>query len=225
MNQIPSDNRAMNTDQAPSNAARRRLTRGGLALPVVLASVVSRNAFAATPYSCSISGQLSGNMSVLGPDKGSNQSCSMRAGRSELTSRLQRDETSFSSVFGEKYFANGNNAVANKLSSERFKGSGKGDADKADKRASQDATLFQVLKLNDFVSGAKPKDPEFAKMAVVAYTNATAGPSDLYPLTKQQVVAMFKAAVNNRDYQGKTSMGAFTWKPNEVRGYFEQLYH
>ena len=42
---------------------RRRLAKGGLAAPVVLASLASKQVLGSTPYSCTISGQISGNMS------------------------------------------------------------------------------------------------------------------------------------------------------------------
>ena len=217
MNQILSDNPVMNADQAPSNPSRRRLARGGLAAPVVLASVVSRNAFAATPYNCTVSGKLSGNTSPFGPNSDPNASCSLRAGRSELVSTLKNNQTTFASAgFATPFFANGNNNQGSTLASQPFQ--------KPDK--SRDASMFQVLSLNSYAQGsAAPKDPEFAKMAVVLYQNATQGPSDLYPLTRAQVVAMFNAAMGNQEYRGSTSMGAYTWTPDDVRKYFQQLYH
>lgn len=218
----------MNPDLPPFNPARRRLARGGIAVPVVLASVISRNAFAAVPYQCTVSGKLSGNMSLFGPNKDASDTCTMRAGRNELTGLLQDDKTSFASVFGQTFYANGDNTAATKLAGDPFKEESKdkaGDDKGMPSKAPQDATLYQVLKLDQYVAGAKPKDPEFARMAIVAYRNATAGPSDLYPLTKQQVVAMFKAAVAGREYEGATTMGPFKWQPSDVHKYFEHLYH
>ena len=207
----------MSADQAPSNPARRRLTRGGLAAPVVLASLASRNAFAAVPYSCTVSGKLSGNTSPFGPNQDPNASCSLRSGRSSVLSELKDNETTFASAgFSVAYFANGNNQKATKLSGMPFQ----------NEKKSQPATLYQVLNLTDYTGGGKaPQEPEFAKMAVVLYQNALADTSDVYPLSKPQVVAMFNAAVANKDYDGITSMGAFVWKPREVRDYFQQLYY
>lgn len=52
---------------------RRNLTKGGLAVPVVLASLASKNALAASaPYNCTISGKLSGNTSAHGQDQACN---------------------------------------------------------------------------------------------------------------------------------------------------------
>ena len=48
------------------NETRRRLTKGSLAAPVVLATLSSKNALAAVPYNCTVSGKLSGNTSSHG---------------------------------------------------------------------------------------------------------------------------------------------------------------
>lgn len=45
---------------------RRRLTKGGLAAPIVLGTLLSRPVLGAAPYNCTISGQLSGNVSSHG---------------------------------------------------------------------------------------------------------------------------------------------------------------
>ncbi len=239
MNQIPSDNEAMNIDQAPSNPSRRRLARGGMALPVVLASITGRNAFAATPYLCTVSGKLSGNMSLFGPNKDSSADCTLRASRSELIARLETDQTTFSFVFGDMIYANGDNDTADKLSGQPFKSTDAAKRGPLSRKGSyskihsvsqtdpppQEATLHQVLKVDTYVASSMPKDREFMRMAIVAFANATEGPSDLYPLTRQQVIAMYKAAGHGLDYRGRTSMGDFTWGPSEVRRYFEHLYH
>ncbi|MDP2834204.1 MAG: hypothetical protein Q8Q28_13100 [Pseudomonadota bacterium] len=50
------------TDQP--DALRRRLTQGGLAAPVVLATLLSKPVLGAAPHNCTISGQISGNLST-----------------------------------------------------------------------------------------------------------------------------------------------------------------
>jgi len=47
-------------------AARRKLTRAGLATPVVLGTLVSKPVLGQAPYNCTISGQVSGNVSSPG---------------------------------------------------------------------------------------------------------------------------------------------------------------
>ena len=49
-----------------ADPTRRRLTQAGLAAPVVLATLAGKNALAATPYNCTVSGMLSGNTSSHG---------------------------------------------------------------------------------------------------------------------------------------------------------------
>jgi hypothetical protein len=45
---------------------RRRLSKGGLAAPIVLGTLLSRPVLGAAPYNCTISGKLSGNTSSHG---------------------------------------------------------------------------------------------------------------------------------------------------------------
>jgi hypothetical protein len=45
---------------------RRRLAKGGLAAPIVLGTLLSRPVLGAAPYNCTISGQMSGNVSSHG---------------------------------------------------------------------------------------------------------------------------------------------------------------
>ena len=45
---------------------RRSLTKGGLAAPIVLGTLLSRPVLGAAPYNCTISGQMSGNVSSHG---------------------------------------------------------------------------------------------------------------------------------------------------------------
>ena len=205
----------MNADQNPTNPSRRRLTRGGMALPVVLASLASKNAFAAVPYRCTISGKLSNNLSPFGPNKDPSASCAVGADRRAVMMQLENDETLFSSVFSppHRYYADGSNRLAEQISGAPFA------------KKSQEATLFHVLKLNSAGRAQPPVDLDFSRVAVVLYQNATPGPSDIYPLTRPQVVAMYNAVATNRNYDGITSMGNFTWTPAEVRQYFYELYH
>lgn len=63
------DKQEHQTSQPPVNTTRRRLTQGGLAAPVVLASLASKNALATAPYNCTISGKLSGNTSSHGTEQ------------------------------------------------------------------------------------------------------------------------------------------------------------
>lgn len=57
----------MNT-QKPGEVSRRRLAKGAAVAPVVLSSLLSKNALGNT-YLCTVSGQVSGNMSPNGNDQ------------------------------------------------------------------------------------------------------------------------------------------------------------
>lgn len=50
----------------PVDEKRRRLAKGGLAAPIVLGTLLSRPVLGAAPYNCTISGQMSGNVSSHG---------------------------------------------------------------------------------------------------------------------------------------------------------------
>jgi hypothetical protein len=63
------DKQEQQSKQPSVDATRRRLTQAGLAAPVVLATLASKNALAAAPYNCTISGMLSGNTSSHGKDQ------------------------------------------------------------------------------------------------------------------------------------------------------------
>ena len=55
--------------ETPSvDANRRRLTKAGLAAPAVMGILASRQVLGAAPYQCTVSGQISGNLSVPGLD-------------------------------------------------------------------------------------------------------------------------------------------------------------
>jgi hypothetical protein len=51
-------------DQPQVNEQRRRLAKGGLAAPIVVGTLLSRPVLGAAPHNCTISGQLSGNVST-----------------------------------------------------------------------------------------------------------------------------------------------------------------
>lgn len=58
----------MNLPQTPQNPSRRRLAKGAVAVPAVLASISAKNALASPIYGCTVSGQMSGNTSPAGRD-------------------------------------------------------------------------------------------------------------------------------------------------------------
>ncbi len=209
----------MQHDPTPPNPSRRRLTKGGLAAPVVLASLASKNAFAAAPYLCTISGAMSGNLSPHGPADGDSMSdCRIGQGRSGVQTSLDGDGTDFNKVFRSStplYFTNGNDTKATLLGGQQRSG----------QQDWRPATLYNILRLTDYDPTVPPRNPELAKKAIVLWKNATtyAG-SDFYPVTADVIIEMFKKAISNENYVGSTSLGSFTWTPAEVETYFDKLY-
>lgn len=196
------------TEKPAVDLRRRRLTKGGLAAPIVLATLASKNALA-VPYQCTLSGKLSNNISPHGPK--TTETCQLGNGASYWVSAVN-DTTTFTSVgfFDDYYFKP--TKIGNKYASTQRSGF-------------TPATLKQILTVSTIpnTTSYHPKDLPFAKMAVVLWLNAPVS-GDVYPLVKQQVVDMFNKAIQNQDYIGTTSLGSFTWTPSDVRDYFSELY-
>lgn len=205
----------MNDNQTPTNPGRRRLAKGGLAVPVVLASLTSNNAFAALPYRCFVSGKLSGNMSPFGPNARSvDQSCSLPQSRGQVQSNLAGDMRTFGSVFGGvNVYVNGTGGSSGLTLSP---GSSAG--------ANAPATLLQVLTLSN--AGDSPvQDLETLRQGVVVYENARnfPPPNDLVPLTTQQVVEFVQAVKSGSGVVVTTSIGAKNFSNAEVKAYLSEL--
>lgn len=193
------------TTNEPIDLSRRRLAKTGLAAPIVLATLASKNALAA-PYSCTVSGKLSG-----GSTHTAAPSCKLGQSAATLAGGLTNDTTTFLSAFGlDLYYYKG--GTTPKIGNSTVPGS-------------SPATLYQILTVSSEpnILTRKPTDLPFAKMAVMLYLNAPVS-GDIYPLTKAQVVAMFTAAIQGNNYTGSTSMGSFTWTPAQVKSYFSELY-
>ena len=205
----------MNDKSTPTNPGRRRLARGGLAVPVVLASLTSKNAFAALPYACFVSGQLPGNMSPFGPNPTGELTpdCPLPRSRSSVQTGLQTDSRAFVSVFQEiKIFVNNKSLLTVSVG--------------ASATPRPPATLFQVLTLqNANGDNAVPK-LELLKQAVVIYRNAELlpPPNALVPLTTDQVVSLTQAAYANRSVDVKTlGNETKTFTTAQIQTYFDQL--
>ncbi len=205
----------MNDQTTLTNPSRRRLAKGGLAVPVVLASLTSKNAFAALPYHCFVSGQLSNNQSAFGPNQQTaNQSCTLPLNNARVQSALQNDRTTFSSVFGIKIYVRTNNTLTT-------------SAIDSNNNPLPEATLLQVLKLTNATFSGNNPVPNLVplKQAVVLYKNALVypPPNDLVPLTTAQIIGLAQARYNNGSYTVKTSIGDKTYTSAQIDTYFNQL--
>lgn len=186
----------------PVNASRRKLTQASLAAPVVLGTLASRKVLAAPQYHCTISGQMSGNLSRPGGD-----SCKTGKNVEGWITSISEDEGNklFNSIFADIYHVKDNQLV---------KPGTQGNP--------SPATLKQVLTLpagsND--GHPEPDNLDLGRAAVASWLNAEAYAPD-YPLTKQQVVDMFNATINGGTYQVNTTT---FWYAADVLTYFQSLY-
>ncbi|MEO8249858.1 MAG: hypothetical protein ABI589_10850, partial [Burkholderiales bacterium] len=168
----------MQNDPQPTNLSRRRLAKGGMAAPVVLASIASKNAFATAPYLCTISGKMSNNMSPHGPAGSTTQpNCKIGGSKTAVQRKLTGDNTTFQSIFSSPtplYFTNGNNQSATLLAGQQRNGA----------QDWQSATAYSILKLtdSDVDPSAPPKELLLARQAIVLRANAIANPGDRYPV-------------------------------------------
>lgn len=189
--------------------SRRRLAQGGLALPVVLATLASKPVLGAAPYNCTISGALSGNTSSHGQE----QTCSS-LGRSpgywkthETVWPSIDPNAAFKSVFADAYWWIPQNANAVELCPTQYV------------NCTPDPTLLQVL---NSTAGMRPNlnYPALGRAAVASLLNAYEFAPD-YPLTPSQVIAMFNAVYLGGTYPINPTT---SWSASQVMIYFESLY-
>jgi len=187
---------------------RRRLTKSGLAAPIVIGTLLSRPVLGAAPHNCTISGQLSGNTSTHGAPV----NCKT-LGVSPGYWKNDPDEWSpflptaaFKDVFADAYWWISQNANAVELCPANHVG------------CTAAPTLMQVLKST---GGMRPNlnYPALGRAAVASWLNAYFKPN--YPLTQADVIAMFNAVYNGGSYQVNASVA---WDAGQVMTYFESLY-
>ena len=206
--------RDMNTPSEPNvqdtrpqvDEQRRRLTKGGLVAPVVIGTLLSRPVLGAAPYNCTISGQISGNVSAHGPD----QSCILGDAPSTWAALSTWPSpytpgTQFNAAFADAYKRKTEPGGTTRLVNTSANGS-------------QPATLLDVLTLPASSTDAPP-NPELGKAAVASLLNAVKYAPD-YPLTPGQVIEMFNATYNGGTYNVN---GTVLWNAATVLAYFKSL--
>jgi len=186
--------------QPPVDQARRKLTKAGLAVPAVLGTLASKPVLAAVPWKCTISGQVSGNVS---------------GHESESCSSLGRTHSQLTS----DYSASPQNAQ--KLS-DLFSGLTVyfhwNDTSLTTTSGDPEATIHQIL------ANVAPASLLYAQKAVVLLLNAKSiTDAALYPITESQARNLFIAAATNGNYV-ETSP-AVNWNNTQVKYYIDQLYH
>jgi len=151
---------------------RRSLAKGALAAPIVLGTLMSRPVLGAAPYHCTISGQISGNIS---PRPGGDENCwelgkspgfwGNQGGAHKGAWNPILQTALFSSVFADAY-------------------PGK--------------TLKEVIQAAGGMQ-AEANRPALGRAAVASYLNAYHMLN--FPLTQTQVVAMFNAVYGGGTFQ------------------------
>lgn len=180
------------TEIKPVDLNRRRLTKTGLATPIVLATLASKNALANPAYRCTISGQLSNNYSPVptdGTNRDSNASCAL--GSSVATLRTGSGWGSvnknalFNTIFTDVYYKGG----AGRLRSKPSGALGGAVA----------ATFNDVMTIDLNNATSPPHDIALGRVAIAAYVGFIAQGAN-YPLTLAQIQGMFDYAFRTVDY-------------------------
>lgn len=189
-------------EMPPVNEARRKLTRAGLAIPAVLGTLASKPVLANVPWKCTISGQVSGNVS--GHEQ---ETCTSQGqGRATLQTNYQGTVTKLTDLFpGLALYFFWDNGV---LSSDNTK---------------PEAKIKKILN----TSLATPNNDTnlaYARKAVVLLLNAKSiQDTSIYPLTDSQAIKLYVAAATGGTFNDTNP--TVNWSNTQVRYYIDLLYH
>lgn len=227
------------------NEQRRRLAKAGLAAPVVMGTLLSRPVLGAdAPHNCTISGQLSGNVSTH--LQGTCSSLGRNAADWILLWVSENQPTwPISSDFynsGRKKLAGARDFVNTPNSKTQFAGKNTFLAVHSDPTKTRNATVLEVLlgKIPNYgpadyaysgedtsftLTSARPDrfDLALGREVVVAYLNSTDGTNGYpaFPIPPADVVAMF----NSIALTGTCSVGTgIIWNSSQLIDYLTQLH-
>lgn len=214
------------------NAGRRRFARAGAAAPVVLGTLASQPVLATgggtkPPYHCTISGQMSGNLSrapdstnckTLGRSPGYWKNHAWPSGvKGSLPSSgcTMASGTSLGTLFSAKFM----HAFSRKSVSGTCVMYDLRQPASFNATASSSASMLEVL---NYGGGLNEKSLKaLGRAAVASWLNAHQF-GLAYPLTAAKVVAMFNAVAPSG---GLYKVNASTsWDSVQVQNYFESLY-
>ncbi len=180
------------------DALRRQLVKGGLATPVVLATLASKQVLGAAPYNCTISGKMSGNAS----GHGQAQACGI--GRSPGYWKYPNAPQFH--TWPASSWAPGN----------PFYGSASGGAALLD--AFHGKTLLQVL----CTSGGNNGSPYAAlARAVIATVLNSVKFAPNYAISGSEAIQMYNSIYSTSTYQPKPGV---SWGAGCCTAYLESLY-
>jgi hypothetical protein len=220
-------------DRPQVNEQRRRLTKGGLAAPIVIGTLLSRPVLGAAPHNCTISGQLSGNVSthVQGVCSSLGLSPARYAG---MSPNLWPNSTL-------DFVDSQNKPVLFKLApmgqAVKFADAFQNKLTDGQNTSYTDSSVRDVLKgvpvdtagnpINNAVLEVKSgfdttNGIALGKEAVAAYMNAVDGTKGYpaFPVSGPQVVAMFNAVVVSG---GRYEPLGVNWGITDVINYFHSL--
>lgn len=211
------------------HASRRRFTRAGLSSSVVLGSLVSKPVLGAAPYHCTVSGQVSGNMSVRADAA---QTCVIGSSRSTWLlpittwpTQVTRGElpdkncgftgqTAPGTAFNG--FARPGTAPLANAFFYSATGTGAGQACTVGVGTTANlATMLQVL--NTVTVG---EQFELGRATVVSLLNSYSNAPN-YPVTDATIIAMFNATFSGGQYAVNTTV---RWTRAQVIAYLQSLY-
>lgn len=204
------------TESKHIDLTRRRLTVGGLATPVVLSTLASKNALADAAYRCTISGKLSG-----GSTHSTTDSCDygstvadLRAGTGWGT--VNKD-AEFRTIFKDVYWKGTGGRLRKTpvpLPNPIIPGT-----------TPVPATFNDVITIDLNHATSPPHDVVLGRAAIAAYVGYV-GNWPNYPLTLEQIQQMFDYAYRNviYPYPGPSiSPTVANLDRNEIYGYFTYL--
>jgi hypothetical protein len=229
---IEKDRHSISPPQAGVDQRRRRFAKAGIGASVVLGSLLSRPVLGQAPHNCTISGQISGNVSTH------DQGVCSTLGSGPAFYAAQQNPSTWPNAAADFLNNNGNPRLfrntpfssttrfADAYQQRRVGGSPMGQT--------QDATVREVLdgyvrngdgtRNTNWVVEAKPNFVSgltLGQEAIAAYMNAAKSPSS-FPLTKAEVVRMFNGVVSSGSSY-EVMPGVF-WNASDVTRYFASLH-
>lgn len=230
---------ARGADGSPVSMSRRRFARAGAAAPVVLGSLVSKPVLAGDVeriYHCTISGQLSGNLSAH-PNKIDCRTLGRSPGYWKTHSSWPGGVVAGTLPNGGCGFGNGTKGTA-------FNGYSSGGATFGDAFRRKSIENNSLCKVFDYAEGSAysniPSDQKatmleilntggglnesslkaLGRATVAALLNAHAF-GEAYPVTAAQVITMFNAVYKGGVYMAN---GNIPWNAVKVKTFFESTY-
>lgn len=185
------------------DALRRKLTKGGLAAPVVLATLASKPVLGAVPWNCTISGQISGNVS----GHGENNCDTVGLGQDALAASYSGNKKNIliSTVFPDLttpyFFKQGNILTTTNTNT--------------------------VASIYDILTMPAPSTFEYAPKALTLLLNAkNIQDTSIYPLTEFQAKKLFVSAADPNHPAFTDTNPNISWPYNPtVMNYIELLWH